>query len=831
MNAYLKTEMGWDVPTAAVTAHMVHGAFCARVDEAVVPSGAERTVPTMDASVDLGSTASSVGLAATNAQELLVAFIASVLAVAELPLTSKDRASRMRFLSRHGAAGLPPTATAIVVGLQELDSVLAPLLADESVLPQRQPHRDSRLECQQFVQSCNAKIQTAKGVLEDALNGIVDNAQELESDNDVLYHHCDQLYSGVVEPRLQAAEVVLAAKVALSLRAIEVVDFAAARYHDLRDGPTWARIRDEFPDATASLLAAVPLLREAFTVAARLKVGEVSARDAKRQLEALTDDLLSAGVQDADRWVADYLWPRYAPPEPAATGSAKRTLQRTYSSGAFGKSAIGGTSLLQSMVERPAAGGGATEPNDVARWLDCAETEDDVNVLCDALGRVNMWLRRSGLAHEVNVDEVRGKVQPATGDSGNIYLAHTLGDGLWTRGMSEQYEHACVRYQQLVARRDVTAELEELLTLPDDQFVRACHDDMLASLFNRADDACVSGEGRRKVERRLAAALRMRIKVFHHSGDIRAVTLPQTASLHDVFRELAPWMPDLPQCRLSYLDDSDRISLATSKELEELVRQARASSIAAGGLGALGASLSRSVVTASGVGDVKLDLYVDPPRIASAAPSSKKAVRDLVQKTAPHTTAPTLQSSLTAGGSAADEGKGRLSDTSMMRHNLRMLQRRAELLDEGVPVQQPSMVQAPSAPLDSQYNRFARGHPSTQPVQQQQLLPAGSQVFGEHVNRLSQPQAEMDFAQASHHRYAVPVMLRDEPVRSTLDALQWNPPTGLRGLAFAQHTVVGDEHDEARIDGRDDTASGPGSPARPPPTASRAAALRSNRRQ
>ena len=84
-------------------------------------------------------------------------------------------------------------------------------------------------------------------------------------------------------------------------------------------------------------------------------------------------------------------------------------------------------------------------------------------------------------------------------------------------------------------------------------------------------------------------------------------------------------MPDLPQCRLSYLDDGDKVSLATDREFAEVVRHARAASIAAGGSGALGqtANLSRSVTTigsGSAGGDVRLELYVDAPKVVSGIP-------------------------------------------------------------------------------------------------------------------------------------------------------------------------------------------------------------------
>jgi hypothetical protein len=476
----------------------------------------------------------------------------------------------------------------------------------------------------------------------------------------------------------------------------------------------------------------------------------------------------------------------------------------------------------------PAQPSAPDHQDDIFGWVEYIDAVgDDANALFDGLGRVNMWLRRSGLAHEVSVDQVRGKVLPTTGDTANVYLPHTVSDGLWPQELSDRYEHACIRYKQLVERREVESEMEEALTLPDDQFVRACHDDLLEALFSRADEACFDGDVRRKLDRRLKQSLQMRIKVFHHDGDIRAVTLSQTSTLDEVIAAMSQWMPDLPTCRLSYLDEGDKVSLATNREFAEVVRHARAASIAAGGSGGLGQStnLARSVTTigsGSAGGDVRLELYVDPPVRRSDSKAKPRAVLP-----PPSQSEVSHRSSVPSNPQHQSSVPRPIADDPEMREAMRMLERRAQFISsqrqqQSQPTSQPPVRTASQPPYHHQVSSSQGPYPADphpprvpQPVHESSPRPSTLRDSSLTVDRPS----------------AKPTHATQPPAH---DPSHWAIPQGLGSFSLAQHTVVGDEDDERRIEKRAngeslrDTKSAT-SRGSAPANISRAAVLRMNR--
>ena len=362
--------------------------------------------------------------------------------------------------------------------------------------------------------------------------------------------------------------------------------------------------------------------------------------------------------------------------------------------------------------------------------------------LYEVLGRVNMFLRRAGMAKETRTTNA-GKVVPAgvgeqhvvvaasaaaapsapasfaslsnlrgggsssalllgasssTNANGGassaalvsaaivskVYLAHTTDEA---RGFgpaeSALYERACLVYEQLAAQSAVRLEMEALLAMGDEAFYAACDErGMLSGLFARADECCVAedddcgeigavnggggeaGAPRARLRRRLDTLLVARIKAFHHSGEVRALTIPQRLTFTELMAgRLARFFPDIliaaptpsasasaavpthkvstPSsygCEVSFLDDGDKVRISSDEEFADLMQMRRRAALEgiAEGAGALGASsvFGRSQISKSlaSTAELKIELYLDP--ISAAPPLSAGAVA------APHRSRP-----------------------------------------------------------------------------------------------------------------------------------------------------------------------------------------------
>ena len=275
------------------------------------------------------------------------------------------------------------------------------------------------------------------------------------------------------------------------------------------------------------------------------------------------------------------------------------------------------------------------------------------SVLYDLLGQVNLFLRRHGLAHEATSSSTSAggvKFVPVVTDDASTFVPHELDELLgFGKVESELYARACLYHDQVSLQGRVQSRFEGLASTPDDEFFQECHDDLLEGLMAQADEACVVSPARRAVERRLLQLMVVRLKLFHHSGVVRLVTVPQTVTLDQLRQQWKDELfPDAMQCGVFYLDDGDRVMLSTSQEYRNLLRLRRSHVLdgafaGVGGSGSLSGSrsmLSRSTVATSN--DLKLELYLDAPSVVpnSARPSSRSTAATSAKPQNP-TNAPT----------------------------------------------------------------------------------------------------------------------------------------------------------------------------------------------
>jgi hypothetical protein len=254
------------------------------------------------------------------------------------------------------------------------------------------------------------------------------------------------------------------------------------------------------------------------------------------------------------------------------------------------------------------------------------------SVLYDLLGRVNLFLRRNGLAHEAmrGSGDASGKYVPVLTDDATTFVPHDVDDVLgFGKVESELYTRACLLHDQLALQSSVQRRLDALASMPDDEFFQECHDDLLEALLQSADDACIVSPSRRTVERRLQQLMVVRVKLFHHTGAVRLQTVPQRVTLDELRSQWKELFPDALQCRVYYLDDGDRVMLSTAQEYRELLRLRR-SLVLDGAFGGASASLnaSRSMLNRSAVAtsnDLKLELYLDSPSAVVPAPRGKNS--------------------------------------------------------------------------------------------------------------------------------------------------------------------------------------------------------------
>lgn len=268
--------------------------------------------------------------------------------------------------------------------------------------------------------------------------------------------------------------------------------------------------------------------------------------------------------------------------------------------------------------------------------------------LYDVLGRINLLLRRAGMAKDTKTT-TEGKVVPTAADDVKVYLEHQLDEVQgFGRRESVLYEHACLCFENWSKQNKVRMELDGLMNMPDDEFYRACDSqDMLSHLFADADRYCVVTETREAVTKRMDKLLIIRIKVYHHSGEVRVLTIPQRTTLQGLIdQKLLAFFPDARACEVCFLDDGDKVRISSDEEFADLVKMRRAVAIEGmgSGLGStsiLGSSqvlgrsqMSKSLMSSS---ELKLELYLDPIQNKGVAALGGRVSSALARRDSPPT--------------------------------------------------------------------------------------------------------------------------------------------------------------------------------------------------
>lgn len=242
--------------------------------------------------------------------------------------------------------------------------------------------------------------------------------------------------------------------------------------------------------------------------------------------------------------------------------------------------------------------------------------------LYDTLGRINMFLRRNGMAQETKVTAT-GKVVPTASDNNKVYLEHVPDEAQgFSQTESVLYEQGCLCFESWSQQNSIRQQLDELAVAADDEFFRACHEDLLAGLLAKADEFCVITESRTAVVRRLDRLLVVRVKIYHHSGEVRVITVPQRATLLELRQQLLQYLADVDRCDVFFLDDGDRVRISSNAEYEDLLRMRRGVVLEGMSLGA--SQLGKSLLSSN---ELKLELYLDPSLTTINRPSTDKPAR------------------------------------------------------------------------------------------------------------------------------------------------------------------------------------------------------------
>jgi hypothetical protein len=188
-------------------------------------------------------------LASHPARVLLDAFIAQCRAHV-LPPNSE--------VARERADEAPPAPLASLVdeAVPNLTSALGVALRDvEAFLPASRPPRAERMAQQRLLKAALSELHTARAEVEGALNDVVEWAQAQreaaeavepaarasdlaalsDADAEAMYAACDELYHGLLCPRIAAAEYVIAVRAALLLRVEVALAYAADFFEAPRD--------------------------------------------------------------------------------------------------------------------------------------------------------------------------------------------------------------------------------------------------------------------------------------------------------------------------------------------------------------------------------------------------------------------------------------------------------------------------------------------------------------------------------------------------------------------------------------------------------------------
>lgn len=303
---------------------------------------------------------------------------------------------------------------------------------------------------------------------------------------------------------------------------------------------------------------------------------------------------------------------------------------------------------------------------DLQRFADMSPDEilksgpdDLLGMMFDVISRARSHLMQHRLANEVapsvpssSSSASAEKVVPvvvlaasASSSSNMLFLPHRTDPKLFPSAASTNLSTVCLKYEQLHQLKQLHSQTLDLLKMPQDEFVDVARDDLLADFLERCDEACFAGPDRQRLIERIDKVFTVRLKILHFSGSARVIITPQR---HSLFSTVLPalmhgsTLNDLMACELYYVEESsssgpgglDRVRVETDRQWFDALKSLR---LSGGGGGAFGSSgvlsassssasspLSKTYI-ASGVNDLRLDLYADAPPRASAAAASAAA--------------------------------------------------------------------------------------------------------------------------------------------------------------------------------------------------------------
>lgn len=417
--------------------------------------------------------------------------------------------------------------------------------------------------------------------------------------------------------------------------------------------------------------------------------------------------------------------------------------------------------------------------------------------LFNAIGGVNLFLRRCGLAHDTKVlaSASGAKLVPTTLSAdasarGDLYLPHDADEALgFSPESSELYARACLVLKELVEQQRLVDRFEALSRMPEAEFFRECHEDLLEADFAAADEHCVTSAARHAVSRRLASTMSVRVKVFHHSGEVRALTLPQTHAWNQLLLQFSDFWPALGRdCDLSYVDEDDKLVITTDREYKDLLRQRRdvvLEGLSLGGSSILGASRLGHSTTGKAPNALTLELFADLKAAAPPRPvPTRAAPGPSTGKSKPRDSQPTRKPTTGSASTVVDSMTDGMSVNEYIRRQEAKEQEQGLTMDElakfydrkalalGVAYSSPVAHQPSSVlPLVAEVGQpVAPTAPSAAPS------PARSVFLALGREKRSQPQSEP--AGATEPPSASQVVVRPTPSR-------WVAPPALGG----QHPV------------------------------------------
>eukprot|EP00760_Papus_ankaliazontas_P022657 PhM_4_TR1890/c0_g1_i3/m.38021 len=224
---------------------------------------------------------------------------------------------------------------------------------------------------------------------------------------------------------------------------------------------------------------------------------------------------------------------------------------------------------------------------------------------------------RNGLCRtDTVVRDASGKVvpelTPTAGTQHDVFVPH-VNNHVWTQQMSVLYEQCCLQYQLRRQLEDVRRQLHNAVGLSDEDFIREAIDaELYGSLLESCDEVCI-GSGERKVlENRVDTLLKARMKVYHPSGDIRVLVVPQRQPFPEVQKQLVELFEDETNAvggatayRMSYVDgDGDRVIMKCEADWRECLRQKRESAL-------MSYSLRATTTTKASAGEALISIFLE----------------------------------------------------------------------------------------------------------------------------------------------------------------------------------------------------------------------------